>query len=278
MSYTDNTIARFTSYYYRVVANNVVGYTQTYAAPAIGYPNMSADSTPVYAAAPITTLRPTQAGPIFADSFETGLNYWSGVIGESNVITPAVIGPNGGIFGMAATVNPNQPAYVYDTSPSAEVLYDANFYFNPNTAATGGPVDIFMGVDQNGLLIFGVQYQYVDANTFQLRGWFLDDGAPKYTGWDVFAAEPGEDDPVVMTHKINVAWKSGVNAGASFYFDEKLFTTLVGDTSASQLEEVILGPSLGLSAGDSGSMYFDEFTSSRVSGLTYLMLLPTVIR
>jgi hypothetical protein len=31
---------------YRVIANNVVGYTQTYAAPAIGYPNMSVDSSP----------------------------------------------------------------------------------------------------------------------------------------------------------------------------------------------------------------------------------------
>lgn len=31
---------------YRVIANNVVGYTQKYAAPAIGYPNLSMDSSP----------------------------------------------------------------------------------------------------------------------------------------------------------------------------------------------------------------------------------------
>ncbi len=33
-------------FFYRVIANNLVGYTQQYAAPAIGYPNMSVDSSP----------------------------------------------------------------------------------------------------------------------------------------------------------------------------------------------------------------------------------------
>jgi hypothetical protein len=47
VTYTDATVARKTTYSYRVLANNVVGYTQTYAAPAAGYPHMSADSAPV---------------------------------------------------------------------------------------------------------------------------------------------------------------------------------------------------------------------------------------
>jgi len=81
---------------------------------------------------------------------------------------------------------------------------------------------------------------------------------------------------MIMTHKINVGWVSGANAGFSFYIDDHLFTTMIGDTSAFKLEEVILGPALGLSADDSGSMYFDEFTSSRLIGLTYINLLPTM--
>jgi len=44
VTYTDATVAKKTTYYYQVIASNVVGYTQTYAAPATGYPNMSADS------------------------------------------------------------------------------------------------------------------------------------------------------------------------------------------------------------------------------------------
>ena len=34
------------TYWYRVIANNVLGYTQTYAPPAVGYPNTSLDSAP----------------------------------------------------------------------------------------------------------------------------------------------------------------------------------------------------------------------------------------
>ncbi|MFN8488166.1 MAG: hypothetical protein U0350_11275 [Caldilineaceae bacterium] len=55
VTYTDTTVARGTTYFYRVIANNVVGYTQTYAAPAVGYPNMSVDSAPTAASNSVTT-------------------------------------------------------------------------------------------------------------------------------------------------------------------------------------------------------------------------------
>ena len=45
-SYTDATVAKGVTYVYRIIANNVIGYTQTYAAPAVGYPNRSIDSAP----------------------------------------------------------------------------------------------------------------------------------------------------------------------------------------------------------------------------------------
>ena len=44
VTYTDSTVAKGSTYYYRVVANNLVGYTKAYAAPAAGYPYVSADS------------------------------------------------------------------------------------------------------------------------------------------------------------------------------------------------------------------------------------------
>ncbi len=43
-TYIDTTAVKGTTYYYRVIANNVVGYTQTYAPPAVGYPTVSADT------------------------------------------------------------------------------------------------------------------------------------------------------------------------------------------------------------------------------------------
>ncbi|VVB87825.1 Laccase [uncultured archaeon] len=43
--YTDNTGASDTTYYYRILATNIVGDTTVYA-PGVGYPNMAADSAP----------------------------------------------------------------------------------------------------------------------------------------------------------------------------------------------------------------------------------------
>ena len=44
VAYTDATVVTGGIYYYRVIANNVVGDTTPYAAPAAGYPSMSVDS------------------------------------------------------------------------------------------------------------------------------------------------------------------------------------------------------------------------------------------
>jgi len=284
VSYTDATIARRTSYYYRVVANNVVGYVQTYAAPAVGYPTLSADSVPVNAntGAPVTILAATTVGPIFADSFETGLARWSGAVGNVGVITQAVIGPYGGALGMMAPLG-SRPAYVYDTSPNDETMYDANFAFNARRATTGPePVDIFIGLDQSGQPTFGVQYQSEYTDTFKLRGWAMQNGERVFTPWDTITlppVEPEEDDIPNTTHKIDVAWLSGTNGVLSLYVDDVFFATLFGDTSAYKLDEVLLGPTMGLTAGASGTLYFDEFTSSRLNGVQYFSLyLPAVYK
>jgi hypothetical protein len=57
-TWTDSTatgLARRTTYTYRVVANNVVGYTRAYTAPAVGYPHVQADSPPSAASNAVTT-------------------------------------------------------------------------------------------------------------------------------------------------------------------------------------------------------------------------------
>jgi hypothetical protein len=46
VSYVDRQVTARTTYYYRAMSNNEVGYTQSFAAPAIGYPQASADSAP----------------------------------------------------------------------------------------------------------------------------------------------------------------------------------------------------------------------------------------
>ena len=106
----------------------------------------------------------------------------------------------------------------------------------------------------------------------------MNNGVKEFTSWDVFAVEPEEDDPVLNSHKIDVAWTSGEFGGLSLYIDDQLASSVEGNSSASQLEEVLLGPSLGVDAGASGSMYFDEFTSSRLNGVSLMYLLPDIMR
>ncbi len=54
VTYTDSTAKKKTTYWYRVIANNMVGYTKGYAAPAVGYPHVSGDSNAVQAGASVT--------------------------------------------------------------------------------------------------------------------------------------------------------------------------------------------------------------------------------
>lgn len=61
-SYIDTTVEASTTYNYRVIANNVVGDTTIYAAPSIGFPTMTANSTPsdiVTVTTPVPFIAPT---------------------------------------------------------------------------------------------------------------------------------------------------------------------------------------------------------------------------
>jgi FtsP/CotA-like multicopper oxidase with cupredoxin domain len=285
VTYDDTTVATNTTYFYRVVANNLVGYTRAYALPAVGYPNLSADSAPTD---PVVTIVTSGLGAlgglstpfIFASGFANGLAGFAGVVGNAQVIPQAALGPNGGAQGLAAIVGGGllraisltspQPAYVYDTTPDAEVSYDASFYFDPNGANSGdSPVDIFTGLDQSGHPIFGIQFKN-DASapgSYAIRGWILHNGEQVFTQWSSITDE---------AHKIEVAWLSGTHSGFSLFLDSFLAATVAGDTSAYKLDEILLGPSLGLTANTSGTLYFDEFTSSRISAVQYNSYLPVI--
>lgn len=281
LTYTDNAVARRTTYYYRVTAENVVGDTQVFPAPAIGYPTVTASSVAV-SAAPVTTLAPTTEYPVFADSFETGLDAWTGSAGDVQAVAEAVVGPNGGELGMRATLNSADPeaAYVYDATPDNLNTYDASFAFDSHGTLTGEtPVDIFTGLDQNGLPTFGVQYQSTDGISFQIRGWVMINGEPVYTEWFTFTTSDPENIPAT-THKIEIGWASGTKAGFTLYIDDVLVQSLTGDTSASLLDLVVLGPSIGVDSSVSGSMFFDEFSSSVVDALAplFTIFVPIISR
>ena len=155
-----------------------------------------------------------------------------------------------------------------DTTPEAEVSYDASFYFDPNGASTGfnynDEVALFVGLDQPGRRIFSVGYESNGAGSGAIRGWFL-------RGGEVASTESYEISNA--PHKIEVAWQSNASGGFSLYVDDQLLETIYGDTSAYQVDEVRLGPST-VPAGASGTMFFDQFDSNRVNGVEYKLIMP----
>ncbi len=269
VTYDDTTVARNRTYFYRVLATNTVGDTTAYTLPAVGYPTMVINSDPTNPGIMIvTSATGTPGSPfIFANAFTLGAAGWAGLAGNVAFIAAAAMGPVGGL-GMAApapaaggaglaSVEPALPAYVYDNSPVNEAIYDANFLFNPNGFESGDePVDIFVGLDQDSLPIFGVQYEKEDAEQ-ELRAWVLQ-GEEK-----VFV---GDAQLTSAAHQIEVAWVSDAKGKFSLFVDEKLVGTVTGDTSGHKVNLVMLGAVTGLSANSSGSLFFDVFTSTRING------------
>ena len=160
-----------------------------------------------------------------------------------------------------------QPAYVFDTSPNGVASYDASFYFSPNGSASGeDPVDIFVGLDQNGQPAFGIQYQLEDtqASTYEVRSWVVVNGDKVFSDWTPISNG---------AHKLEAAWRSG---SLSLYTDDNLSATLAGASGEQKLSEVFLGAVSGLSGSTSGTLYFDEFTSSQLNGVQFNSYIPLI--
>lgn len=281
VTYDDSSVQNGQTYYYRVLATNVVGDTEVYPSPATGFYTTTMNSSATSGVA-ITISGNNGSGTpfLFASNFESGLNNWSGVVGQVSLNPQAAMGSVGGAQGMAAVLGAGgavmqaasatiaQAAYVFDTSPENEVTYNAGFYFNPNSTRTGdGPVDIFVALAPNHQPIFGIQYEQDDpsADSGEIRAWVLQAGQQFFTEW--FPATNA-------SHSIQIAWHSADKAGFSLFVDGSLVDTLTVQTSPYLVDAVRLGPSSGLSANSDGVMYFDEFVSSQTNGVQYDIYFP----
>jgi hypothetical protein len=106
-TYADPSVAGGITYYYRVKANNLVGDTEVYQAPSLGFPTMSLDS-PVSAPVSITVVAPGPAAPTNLQAVinDGPLRITLTWIDASNNETSFAIwrSTNGGPFGQIGTV------------------------------------------------------------------------------------------------------------------------------------------------------------------------------
>jgi hypothetical protein len=71
---------------------------------------------------------------IFADSFESGnLSAWSSSTTDSGDLSVTTAAALVGTQGMRALIDDNNAIFVTDDSPNAEPVYNARFYFDPNS-------------------------------------------------------------------------------------------------------------------------------------------------
>jgi FtsP/CotA-like multicopper oxidase with cupredoxin domain len=229
----------------------------------------------------VTVVMPNN---IFADGFDTGdFSAWSSAFnvapGNLPGISVQAVAAQSGPFGMQARVNGNTPGYVTDGTPTNDPGYNARFYFNPHSTTTGNvnqAVTIFAGQDAVGATIFQVQYRRLAAGggTYQVRLSVLRAGGTSTTNWYTITNN--------AWNSIEIAWQSATNATARLYTNGSLRQSLTNlNTSAYLLDAVQLGPSAGLVAGATGTMYFDSFVSTRrtvIGGRLYILELPTNLR
>lgn len=210
---------------------------------------------------------------IFEDGLESGdTSHWSMAQtdgGDLSVSGAAAMG--GTTDGIAAVINDTNNIFVRDDSPGGENEYHARFYFDPNgftTGMNGQRTKIFQAFDETP------QRRIVTIALRVLNGGYLitaktknDDDTWANTGFFTITDAP---------HVIEVKWKRATTGSSNdgslqLWIDGASQATLSGlDNNTSQVDYARLG-AFGIKAGSSGTLYFDEFSSHRV---TYIGPLP----
>jgi len=260
-------------------ANNVVGSSAWVTTGLIQPADLAADV-------------PAKSPLVFMNSFTNGLAGWTGQVGNVQVGAAAAMGDAGGQGLVAAlgggvedqsVTSADQLAYVFHKLPAALGSYMANIYFNPNGAITSDtPVDIFTGLDANGVEIFGVQFLHTAGapDLYQIRGWAKADEADVYTAWA----------PIVNAEQnIQLDWQSNLDSSLNLYLKGDIVAAVTADTSLFRLSETRLGPSRGIGDDDisasgvnasaSGTIYLDEFVSlSTEATIPLSIYLPVMMK
>ena len=197
---------------------------------------------------------------LFADGFESGNSLaWSAAVTDSGDLSVTTGAALVGTYGLQAVIDDTTPIYVEDDTPTAEARYRARFYFDPNavTLPSGEDHDILAGRTSTSAA-FRVQVAFV-SGAYQVRAKIRDDA-----GADASSADYTLSD---AAHFVEVDWAAASAPGAnngylSLWLDGVLKETKSGiDNDTLRIEKARLGPSGSLSAGITGTEYFDAFES-----------------
>ncbi len=221
-------------------------------------PSPTATNTPT--PPPTPTATPTPPNTIFADGFESGnTNAWSATGGTAGRLSVTAAAAQSGAYGLQTSISGGTSGYVQDTTPAAEISYHARFYLNPNSASvTTTARTIFSGLDSAGKTLFRVQIRRQSGGAYQIAAAVVtSSGTTTTTSWYTISG--------TTFGAVEIAWQAGAQASFSLYTGGTLRQTLTGlNTGGQTLETVRLGPQGSLGTA-SGTLYFDNFVSTRTT-------------
>jgi hypothetical protein len=208
---------------------------------------------------------------IFDDGFETGtLASWSGGNTDGSDLAASTFGAmkSTGV-GLQAVVDDTAALYVQDDTPDDEERYRARFYFDPNGFDPGEAQQhfrtrIFIAFEENPtrrLLAVVLRRQ---GGEYALRARLR-----KADGTQI-------DSPFVAIsdapHFIEIDWKRGAGAGAASGWLQMSIEGPAGtfmfhqEDNPHRVDFVRMG-ALSVKSGASGTLYFDEFESRRLTAI-----------
>jgi hypothetical protein len=206
---------------------------------------------------------PAPSDLIFKDSFESGdLSAWSSSKTGGGDLRVSAAAAQAGNRGLQAVIDDNNSIYVTDNKPSGEWLYQARFYFDPNSIkmAGGNSHTIFQGYNGTSTPVLRVEFRFRNGK-YEMRTALRDDGS----GWKNSKWVTVSD----ASHLIRLTWRAAQSAGANngrltLWIDGAQKSDLNGvDNDTRRIDRIRLGAVAGIDSGTRGIYYFDAFKSWR---------------
>jgi hypothetical protein len=211
----------------------------------------------------LTVTAPAPTDLIFANGFESGnLAAWSASTTNGGDLSASTAVAIAGVFGLQALLDDNNPIYVTDNRPNAELRYRARFYFDPNSIpmSSGDTHYIFQGLMGTSTVVVRIEFRRNQGN-YQVRAALVSDsGGFTNTAWVTISD---------ASHFLEIDWRAATapganNGGLTLWVDGGQLANLTGiDNDTRRVDLVRLGAVAGIDSGTRGTYYFDAFESRR---------------
>ncbi|MEM9293796.1 MAG: PQQ-dependent sugar dehydrogenase [Acidobacteriota bacterium] len=201
---------------------------------------------------------------VFADTFDGGdLGQWGGPgVGTEDLAVTGTAGIGGGM-GLEVTFDDLERHYIVDETPDGENHYRVRFLFDPNSLTMDENkrhkiLTAFSETPSRRLLTFVIRYQ--SGNFFLRVKGHLDDGSWAQAAWINLGDEPR----VLEAEWLKATDFATPDGRLRVWVDDVLQDTLTGlDFDDGSIDFVRFGTVGGTDLGTSGSVYLDDFVTTR---------------